>query len=181
MEVAVFFFYTGLAVLVGLGGLIVRSLIGKRRSPSAQPYECGEKPLHEPYVGFLWPYLRLVILLLVLEAEVLLALPWVWVHRQIAGAVFWIELTALVLPLAVLYGYALRQGWLVPRSPKKAWTLSPPYQHLNAYLTSLGPKPSSYSSHPASEETPPSPDALTVPQTPSADAPQTPDGQYSAP
>ncbi|MCS7161711.1 MAG: NADH-quinone oxidoreductase subunit A, partial [Bacteroidia bacterium] len=53
--------------LVGLGlGWVAVQLSRWLRAPgtpSPEPYECGEKPVGNPYAPFVWPYLRLIVLL----------------------------------------------------------------------------------------------------------------------
>lgn len=183
-EVLVFLLYAGAGALVVIGGLLMRTLLQRTTVPesSTEAYECGEQPIGLPFVPFSWQYIRIVVLLLVLEAEVLLALPWVWVQRQISVELFWLELGILILPLAAIYAYALRSGWLTFSPPPKAMPLPPPaYRQLNAYLLSQGQAPSSYSSHPDGAPPPPSPDGRDAPQTPAEAAPRTPDAQYSDP
>lgn len=183
-EVLSFLYYVGLALMVALGGLALRALFQRKSvpSPSPEPYECGESPIGTAYSPFLWQYMRLVVLLLVLEAEVVLALPWVWVHRTLPQALFWVELGILGLPLVGVYLYALRSGWLTFSPPPKMKPPLPPlYRQLNAYLASQGQAPSSYFSHPGEGAPPPSLCEKAAPQTPAAAAPQTPDVQYSDP
>ncbi|GIV24156.1 MAG: hypothetical protein KatS3mg025_1815 [Bacteroidia bacterium] len=168
MELGVFLLYVTLAAGVVVGGLLVgRVLRHAAPAPSPEPYECGETPAGSPYVPFRWPYLPLVALLVVLEAEIVLALPWVWVYRTLTRELLWLELTVLALPLVGVYGYMLWRDWLKPTLPHRPPqpSLPAPYQALNAYLASLGPKPSSYSSHPAEAEPPPSPGVPAVPQS----------------
>lgn len=187
MQVLSFAFYAAAALLVVVGGLWLRQLVGARQAPppSSEPYECGEAPVGSAYVPFEWPYLRLVVLLVALEAEVLLALPWVWVQRSLPAEAFWVELALLLGPLVAVYGYAWREGIFRIELPKKRSGSLPSlplaYQQLNAYLTSLGPKSSSCSSLPASAEPLPAPDAKAAPQTPPRASAQTPDAQYCDP
>ncbi|RMF53254.1 MAG: hypothetical protein D6750_01195, partial [Bacteroidetes bacterium] len=152
MDLLIFLLYAGGAVGVGLAGLLLRRIVTTQAPPpSPVPYECGEKPLGSAYAPFVWPYLRFVVLLLTLEAEVLLALPWVWVYRSLPAPLLWVEITLLAGPLAAIYAFAWKVGWLsiTPAPGRQPSSFPSPYRQLNAYLASLGPKPSSYSSHPA--------------------------------
>lgn len=145
-------------------------------TPSPEPYECGEKPVGSPYAPFVWPYLRLIVLLLVLEAEVILILPWVWVQRSLPPALFWGEIVLLLLPIVGAYGYALRAGWLTfsPLVPKPS--LPKPYRQWNASQALPAPESSSYSFRPASVAPLPSLYEPGARQTPSESAPRTPGG-----
>lgn len=142
-EIFLFLLYVALGAVVVLGGLGMRVIFQRKGAspPSPEPYECGEKPIGSPYSPFLWPFLRIAAFLLVLEAEVILALPWVWVQKSLSTPLFWTELIFLTLPLVGLYLYVLRSGWLEFSPPKKRATLPPAYRQLNAYLTSQAPAP----------------------------------------
>lgn len=126
----------GVAVVVG-GYLVQHFLAPKGPSPSPTPYECGEKPSGSPWASFEWPFLRLAALLLLLEAEVLFALPWVWVQRELSQDLALAELVILLLPLSAAYIYLLRNGYFFPEPtpPKHAWP--PTYQALQKRLLAL--------------------------------------------
>lgn len=168
MEIGIFLLYVAGGVGVFVGGLLFQRILRRAAPPpSSEPYECGEKPIGPAHAPFLWPYLRLVVLLLVLEAEVVVALPWVWVHRSLEPSLRWIEVGLLTFPLGLAYGYAIRQGWLTFRQSRSAAQPSLPaaYRELNAYLASRAPGPSSYSSRLTSEGLLPSPGEQAAPQT----------------
>lgn len=168
-ELAVFILYVSLGMLVVIGGVGMHYVLRRSsaRPPHNLPYECGEQPIGSAYASFTWPFLRIVALLLVLEAEVVLVLPWVWVQSSIASTVFWVEMGILLLPAVGLYAYAIRSGWLsVSQVTKSKRSLPPAYRQLNAYLLSQGRGPSSYSSRPSEALPPLSPHEPSALQTP---------------
>lgn len=168
-EIAVFILYISLGALVAIGGLGLRYFLRQygTASPSPQPYECGEEPTGSAYTAFRWPFLHIVALLMVLEAEVILMLPWVWSQAFLSSTAFWLELSVVLLPMIGLYFYTIRKGWLsFSEKPRRKQSLPLTYRQLNAYLFSQGRGPSSYSSHPSEAPLPPSPRETAVPQTP---------------
>lgn len=132
--------YGAAGVAVGLGGYLMQRLLSPKAPPSSSdaqtPYECGEIPVDSAWQGWRWPFLRLATILLLLEAEVLFALPWVWVQKSLSPGMALTELILLVGPIGAAYAYLLRGGYLFPKSPppRAARTLPPIYQELQAHL-----------------------------------------------
>ncbi len=132
--------YGAAGVAVGLGGYLMQRLLSPKAPPSSSdaqtPYECGEAPIDAAWQGWRWPFLRLATILLLLEAEVLFALPWVWVQKSLSPGMALTELSLLVGPIGAAYAYLLRGGHLFPKPlpPRSARTLSHTYQELQAHL-----------------------------------------------
>ncbi len=131
--------YMASGLFIGLGAYILQGLLAPRRQVSAEgqiPYECGESPIGSAWQGWRWPFLRLAALLLLLEAEVLFALPWVWVQRTLDTRLALMELGLLTLPIAAAYIYLWRGGWLLPHlsRPLARSSLPASYQALQERL-----------------------------------------------
>jgi len=115
--------YGAAGMAVGLGGYLVQRLLSPKApppSPDAQtPYECGEAPIDSPWKEWAWPFLPLATILLLLEAEVLFLLPWVWAYRSLSFQTALLELFLVAIPIAAAYAYLLQAGYLISRSNTK--------------------------------------------------------------
>jgi len=149
--------YGAAGVAVGLGGYLMQRLLSPKApssSPDAQtPYECGETPVGSAWQSWRWPFLPLATILLLLEAEVLFALPWVWVQKSLSPGMALAELILLVGPIGAVYAYLLRSGYLFPKPlpPRAAHPLPPIYQALQDHLLQqrrIAPSPSDSSVRP---------------------------------
>ncbi len=145
-----------LGIGLGLAGLLVQKLLAPRGTPPASvAYECGEKPIGSPWAGFEWPFLHLAAILLLLEAEVLFTLPWVWVQRELNRNLALVELLILLLPLGAAYAYLLRNGYFIqdskPSPPKVPFT----YQALQEKLLTLNKRQVSEPQLPSRSTEPP--------------------------
>ena len=130
--------YGAAGVAVGLGGYLMQRLLSPKAPPSSPdaqtPYECGETPVDSAWQSWRWPFLPLATILLLLEAEVLFALPWVWVQKSLSPGMALTELSLLVGPIGAAYAYLLRGGYLFAKPPRAARALPPIYQALQAHL-----------------------------------------------
>jgi len=132
--------YGAAGVAVGLGGYLLQRLLAPRlpadSKDSTTPYECGEFPVGSAWQSWRWPFLPLATLLLLLEAEVIFALPWVWVQKTLSPSMAFLELLLLSLPVGATYAYLLRKGYLFPKSgsTRKDSALAEPYRELQIYL-----------------------------------------------
>ncbi len=131
--------YGAAGVVVGLGGYLMQRLLAPRAPSSpeaATPYECGEAPIGSAQQAWHWPFLPLATLLLLLEAEVLFALPWVWVQKTLSPPMALVELVILTLPIGAVYAYLMWKGYLFLKltPPKRRTKLPDPYESLQAYL-----------------------------------------------
>jgi len=132
--------YGAAGVAVGLGGYLVQRLLSPKApppSPDAQtPYECGEAPIDSPWKEWAWPFLPLATILLLLEAEVLFLLPWVWAYRSLSFQTALLELFLVAIPIAAAYAYLLQAGYLIskPNMKKHSSNIPQKYQDLQSYL-----------------------------------------------
>jgi NADH:ubiquinone oxidoreductase subunit 3 (subunit A) len=132
--------YGAAGIAVGLGGYLLQRLLAPKAHPSSPdahtPYECGEVPIGSAWQSWRWPFLPLATLLLLLEAEILFALPWVWVQKTLSPPMALIELLILVGPVGAAYAYLLWKGYLFPTSqkPPSSHLLPENYRHLQSYL-----------------------------------------------
>jgi len=141
------FIYGAAGLVIGLGGYLLQRLLAPGvpadSKESQTPYECGEVPVGSAWQGWRWPFLPHATLLLLLEAEVIFALPWVWVQKTLSTPMALLELLLLSLPVGATYAYLMRRGYLFPKSDstRKDSPLPPPYEDLQAYLLRLRGSP----------------------------------------
>ncbi len=139
--------YGAAGLAVGLGGYLLQRLLAPEApadSPEAPtPYECGEVPVGSAWQSWRWPFLPLATLLLLLEAEVLFVLPWVWVQKTLSPLMALLELLLLSVPLGATYAYLIVKGYLFPKSgsTRRNTSLPAPYKDLQAYLLQLRRSP----------------------------------------
>ena len=132
--------YGAAGVAVGLGGYLMQRLLSPQKRPASPqsqlPYECGEVPIGSPWETWTWSFLPLATILLLLEAEVLFLLPWVWAYRSLSFQTALLELFLIAVPIAAAYTCLLRTGHLIsrPNPTRSSSSLSPKYQDLQSYL-----------------------------------------------
>ncbi len=132
--------YGAAGLVVGLGGYLLRRLLApkapSKASEAQTPYECGEVPVGSAWQSWRWPFLPLATVLLLLEAEVLFALPWVWVQKSLTRSMALLELVLLTVPIGVVYAYLLVKGYLFPKAgpTRRDYSLPSPYEDLHEYL-----------------------------------------------
>ncbi len=132
--------YGAAGIAVGWGGYLLQRLLAPKApadsKDSQTPYECGEVPVGSAWQSWRWPFLPLATLLLLLEAEVIFALPWVWVQKTLSPLMALLELLLLSMPVGAAYAYLIRGGYLFPKSgsTRKDPALPAPYRDLQTYL-----------------------------------------------
>ena len=120
------------AVAFAAGGLMIPTLLGKKRTHSAvkdTPYECGMPPMNEAHTRFSVKFYLIAMLFILFDIEVVFFLGWAAVFRDLiqpvseGGIGIKMLLGALVF-LAILevgHIYAWKKGALdwAPKRPEK--------------------------------------------------------------
>lgn len=128
----------GILVLAGLlvfcGVLVSSFLRGMRKTES---YECGEKPIGTPFT--LTPsYMRVMVIFILLEAEVVLLFPWLEVVRWAPREMVLIELGLLTVFLGMVWIYFRKKrlwNWDIS-SRKQSNSFPTSYERINTFYGS---------------------------------------------
>jgi NADH-quinone oxidoreductase subunit A len=110
-----FLAYAGLALLVGVGGLAVSTLLGPKRMWSKakyDPYECGVDQIQNPHRPFAIKFYVFALLFILFDIETIFLLPFAAGYLGLIGTG---ALQAILVFMAVLglgLAYILRTGAL---------------------------------------------------------------------
>ena len=107
------FLFTILAVLFGVVGGLVSSLVRAKSNDERQKiaYECGMEPVGSPYVPTDIRFYLFALLFLVFDVEALFLFPWAVVFKDF-GLPGFIEMTVFIGVLALGLLYTWRRGGL---------------------------------------------------------------------
>lgn len=110
-----FLAYAGLALLIGIAGLAVSSLLGPRRTwtkAKYEPYECGVDQIQNPHRPFAIKFYVFALLFILFDIETVFLLPFAAGFQNLVGTgALW---TVLVFSgiLGLGLAYILRSGAL---------------------------------------------------------------------
>ena len=105
--------FIGIALVVGVGGLIVGSILGPRKPDKAKlsPYECGFDALEDARMPFDVRFYLVAILFIIFDLETAFLFPWAVVLRKIGWQGFWAMMIFLAI-LVVGFIYEWKKGAL---------------------------------------------------------------------
>jgi NADH-quinone oxidoreductase subunit A len=113
MDYFLVFLFTGLAVVLVGGGLLVSRLVAPHRPGGTKgtPYECGEQTVGSSWVHFNVGYYLFALLFLVFDVEAAFLFPWALVFREV-GLLGLIEAGIFIVILLLALVYAWKKGAL---------------------------------------------------------------------
>lgn len=102
--------FMGVALAIGLGGLLAGLIMRPRRpySVKLEPYESGNIPIGEPRVRFSVHFYIIAMLFLIFDVEAVFLYPWAVTFNQL-GLFAVVEMIIFILILLVGYIYAWKK------------------------------------------------------------------------